>query len=43
MFEKYRLIETNSKIISNSNSYTTQKLTIPNSSEGFIIFEKILI
>ena len=41
IFEKYKLIEPNYKIIVNGKYHQTDQLTPHNISEGFIIYEKI--
>jgi len=40
ILKESNLIEDNSKILSNSRFHNTQKLTIRNISEGFILYEK---
>jgi hypothetical protein len=37
------LIEANSKIISDGKYYSTNELTIQNISEGFVLYERLLI
>jgi hypothetical protein len=43
ILKENNLIEANYKIIRNGQFYSTDKLTIHNISEGFVIYEKLLI
>lgn len=43
ILEEYDRIESNSKIIFNGKVHSTDQLTTPNISEGFIIYEKLSI
>ena len=43
LLQKYDLIENNYKYISQGNVYKTPKLDVKNISEGFVLYEKLLI
>ena len=43
LLQKYDLIENNYKYISQGNVYKTPKLDVKNISEGFILYEKLVI
>jgi hypothetical protein len=43
LFEKYHLIESRYKILSNGSFHDIQELTTRNISEGFLIYEKLSI
>jgi hypothetical protein len=41
IIQEFDLIEANYKVFSDKNCYSTNKLTLKNISEGFLIYEKL--